>query len=96
MADPKVGDGSAVPAQDMSYKDDAPTHSGDEFMSTRNKMDVEYNLPITSNRNAKWWYAHTLIVAHHQPPIVAWLVCSLVCFVLVPRLQPEQYPSCHR
>ncbi len=31
-------------------------------MELNNKLDVEYNLPITSNRNAKWWVA--LLQAH--------------------------------
>lgn len=25
-----------------------------DFMEINNKLDVEYNLPITSSRNAKW------------------------------------------
>lgn len=31
----------------------APGAYGD-VMEFNNKLDVEYNLPITSNRNAKW------------------------------------------
>lgn len=34
----------------------APGAYGD-VMEFNNKLDVEYNLPITSNRNAKWWYS---------------------------------------
>ena len=32
-----------------------PTPGGyGDVMEFNNKLDVEYNLPITSNRNAKW------------------------------------------
>ena len=32
----------------------APTGKYGDIMEFNNKLDVEYNLPITSNRNAKW------------------------------------------
>ena len=48
----------------MKGEDTNVTRSGDSaynknasVMEFNNKLDVEYNLPITSNRNAKWWVA---------------------------------------
>ena len=32
----------------------APVGKHGDIMEFNNKLDVEYNLPITSNRNAKW------------------------------------------
>ena len=32
----------------------APAGTYGDVMEFNNKLDVEYNLPITSNRNAKW------------------------------------------
>ena len=31
-----------------------PAAHGGDVMEYNNKLDVEYNLPITSSRNAKW------------------------------------------
>lgn len=43
----------APPTKGDVDTDQKPVGRGD-FMEFNNKLDVEYNLPITSSRNAKW------------------------------------------
>ena len=56
MSDPKLAD-PAKPGNEAGvggFKD--PTHTDhvrDEFMATRNRLDLEHKLPITSSRNGK-------------------------------------------
>ena len=34
-----------------------PRHSYEEMMTLNNKLDAEYDLPITGSRTAKWYYS---------------------------------------
>ncbi len=52
----------APPTKGAVDANKAPAGGYGDVMEFNNKLDVEYNLPITSNRNAKWWVA--LLQAH--------------------------------
>jgi amino acid permease len=53
--------GAALPLGTDSTYDNRKGKYGaqnmDEYIQTNNRLDVEYNLPITASRTAKWWYS---------------------------------------
>lgn len=66
MADPKAADSGFADDSDAYGKPYAPTHTPhvrDDFIGTRNKMDLEHKLPITGNRTAKWWARSYILLA---------------------------------
>ena len=46
---PKLGNMAAAPI--------GPTGADEQMMSANNKLDMEYDLPITGSRTAKWYYS---------------------------------------
>lgn len=59
----------APPTKGEVNANKAPTGNYGDVMEFNNKLDVEYNLPITSNRNAKWWV--TVLPAHYSSAMFA-------------------------